>query len=208
MADGSSNEELVRRSVAGDQVALRLLLTLSHAALVTRIRQRLPARLRTLVDPEDVAQDAYMDVFRRIAQLELRTSDAFERWLGAIALNRLRTAIRQQHAQRRGGGWVRVQAAGPPSDSATTLLALLEGTQSTPSRAVARGEDLAALESALEALPPRYRQAIQLVHLDERPVRDAAGALGCSERAVHGLCRRGMTLLRRHLSRSGRTPTR
>ncbi len=199
MTGANGDAQLVQRSVAGDAVALKLLLTLSHPALVARIGRRLPAELRAVVDPDDVAQEVYIEVFRRIRGLELRTPEAFERWLSAVALTRLRNAIRQQRALRRGGGWRRVRSAKPPHDTTTTLLGLLVGSGETPSGAVATTEAVAALHAALAELPTRQQRAIQLVYLEGRSVSETAGALACSERAIHGLCRRGLALLRARL---------
>ena len=56
-------------------------------------------------------------------------------------------------------------------------------------------EALAALEEALVGLPARYQQALRLVHLEGKAVAEAAERMNCTDRAVHGLCRRGLKLL-------------
>ncbi|MCH8806978.1 MAG: hypothetical protein IH986_12925 [Planctomycetes bacterium] len=82
------------------------------------------------------------------------------------------------------------------------LLDLLAGPGRTPSRCVARVEALRAVQSALDRLPEHYRQAILLVRIEGRPVAEVAAEMGRTERAVHGLTRRGLELLRDRLGDS------
>jgi len=76
---------------------------------------------------------------------------------------------------------------------------MVAGTQTTPSRVMARGEAVQALHAALHLLPEHYREAIWLVHIEGTPVKEAAAKLQRSERAIHGLCRRGLKLLQAEL---------
>lgn len=78
------------------------------------------------------------------------------------------------------------------------------GTSDTPSRSVSKREAVHAVNEALAAIAPDYRQAISLVHIEGLPVRDAAERMGKTERAVHGLCRRGMKQLQQQLGTASR----
>ena len=40
-----------------------------------------------------------------------------------------------------------------------------------------------------------YRKALRLVHIEGRSVAYAAQQMGRTERAIHGLCRRGLKLM-------------
>lgn len=149
---------------------------------------------------EDVVQQAHIEVFRRIAGFEWRGPDSFYRWLATIALSRLRNAIRHQTSIKRGGGWTPVGPfAGNFEESAVELLDLLAGPDETPSRCVARSEAALAVRSALAELPEDNRRALWLVHFEGCSAKAAAAQMGRTERAVHGLCHRGLKLLRSHL---------
>lgn len=192
--------ELVRRAVGGDSAALKLLLLDAHGRLCGCVGRRIPADLRPTLDAEDVAQEAYTEVFRRIGQFEVRGADSFQRWVFTVALHKLRHAISRQRAAKRGGGAQAVAAASRNhEESCVALLDLLAAPGRTPSRCVARQEAVQAVESALAELPEHYRQALWLVHIQGWSVAQAAAEMGRTERALHGLCRRGLNALRERL---------
>ncbi len=191
---------LIERAVDGDTVALQLLLANSRDSVCQYIAGKVPTALAQHVDADDIVQEAHIEVFRRIDGFVPGGPDSFRRWVSVIALSRLRNAIRYHGAVKRGGGENVVQAtARSRSDSTIALLDLLAGPGRTPSRSVARAEAVHAVETALAQLPEQYEQAVRLVHLEGCPVKDAARHLGKTERAVHGLCRRGLDQLRNQL---------
>ncbi len=200
MIPAAQQSELVQRAAQGDHVALKLLLTDSHARLCEWLARRIPDRLRSTVGAEDVVQEAHVEVFRRIGAFVPRGPQSFDRWVLAIALSRLRNAIKRQRALRRGGGqggWAGTTKK--IEDSTIALLDAIAGPAHTPSGSVARHELIEAVHTALAELPEHNRQALWLVHIEGRAVREAAAEMGCTERAVHGLCRRGVNLLRAQL---------
>lgn len=204
--DRSTREpDLLLRAIDGDTVALKLLLTESHGPLCERISRRVFGDLQRVVDVEDIVQEAHVEVFRRIRSFEPRGPGSFSRWLTAIAINRLRNAIKRHRAAKRGGGRI----ARSPSDrriedSTIALLSALRSPEKTPSRCVARREAVDAVHSALDELPEHYRRAVWLVHIEGRSVRETASQMGRTERAIHGLCRRGLKLLETRLQSSSR----
>jgi len=109
--------ELISRAVAGDGAALKLLLLDAHPRLCGYVSRRIPADLRSTLDAEDVAQEAYGQVFRRIGQFQPRGADSFQRWVLTIGLHKLRHAI-----QPAGGIWVITAKRGRTSASATAHL--------------------------------------------------------------------------------------
>jgi RNA polymerase sigma-70 factor (ECF subfamily) len=84
-------------------------------------------------------------------------------------------------------------------DSTLALLDTLAGPGRTPSKSVARREAIDAVHASLAELPEHYRAALWLVHIKGLSVKAAATDMGRSERAIHGLCRRGLRLLRNRL---------
>lgn len=185
MAEDHENE-LIRRAKAGEEVALTLLLTWHHQRLRDRIVRRIPRDLSGILDADDVLQEAEIAACRSFAHFQPTGPDAFSRWLGTIALQRLRNSIKAERAAKRGGG--KVLGQGAAQDSVVALLDLMRGSEKTPSRNAARLEAIDAVQDALAQLPAAYRQAVQLVYLDGFSVAAAAAAMGRSERAVHNLC--------------------
>ncbi len=205
MDRADKTNDLVRRAVGGDTIALKLLLTESRDRLCEHLSRLVPGDLRPVLEVEDVVQEALFEVFRRIETFEVRGPGSFYRWVAAIGLNRLRDSMRRARAGKRGGG-KRAAATVRRSveDSSIVLLDTLAGPGRTPSRVVARAEAVDAVQAALQQIPEHYRRAIWLVHIESRPVREAAVTMGRTERAIHGLCRRGLKLLEGELQSSTR----
>ena len=68
-----------------------------------------------------------------------------------------------------------------------------------PDRAMDDGVDDPELVGALRALPPRMRAAVVLRHVEDLPVEEVAGMLGCSTGTVKSQTARGLAKLRAHL---------
>ena len=79
------------------------------------------------------------------------------------------------------------------------LLDLVAAPGRTPSRVLARRDAVAAMQTALASIPEHYQQAVWLVYIEGHPVAEAAARLGKTERAIHGLCRSALKLLRERL---------
>ena len=200
MTENAKHDDYAQRAAAGDVVALKLLLTDVRPKLIEYVARKVPVDLRSTVGPEDIVQEAYVQVFRKIETFEPQGDDAFYRWVATIALSRLRNAIKKRRAIKRGGDRFARSANQPGfEDSSIALFARVAGTEKTPSRIMSRKEAARALHDALEDLPEQYRRAIQLVHLEEKPVREAATEMDRTERAIHGLCRRGLQRLEKVL---------
>lgn len=190
-------DERVHRAVSGDMVALKLLLAGSSASVRQVIGRRVPCDLARVIDAEDVLQEADIEVFRRISTFTGRCDESFLRWRCAIAISRLRNAIRDHRAIKRGGGRAMAPAGVQRSieDSTVAFLDLLPGVGKTASRSMMTKEMIQAVQAAVESLPERHREAISRIHFDGEPVRQVAQRMNCTERAIHGLCRRGIELL-------------
>lgn len=199
-----SDDRVVEKAVSGDRVAMTLLLHRSRRRLAESIAFRIPSDLRGEMDSEDIVQDAQISACRRIQELRIHTVPGFNRWLSAIALHRLRDQIRKKRAAKRGGAHRETtgRQQRSPDDSLVDLMDLVAGPGRTPSRCVARGEAVNAMQLMLGAIPEHYRQAIKLVHLEGLSIAEASERLGVTDRAIHGLLRRGLRLLRQHMGAS------
>lgn len=196
---------LVRRAVAGDEVALKVLLTCTRLELCRYIGGKIPATLRRFVDPDDIVQGIHVRVFQRVAGLESDRPETFHRWVKTIALRHLRNTIKHYLAAKRGGGGHHVgHHARKLEDSTVALFETLIASSRTPSRSVARIEAIDAVEAALSSIPAQYSEAVRLVHLEDLSVREAAERMGKTERAIHGLCRRGLKELQQRLGNASR----
>ena len=171
--------------------------------LVTDHQDRLyTIALRMLGDPhdaEEAAQDALVRAYRalsgydaeRIAELRLRG------WLATIVLNLCRTRL-----GRRAGH-------GPPPSS---LDEAPPGAQepraaerASPETVAQRRDERDAWADRLLRLPPAYRAAVVLRHVDGLSYPETAAALGRPEGTVKAQVHRGIALLRTMLEAETRS---
>lgn len=181
--DNIAENHLINRSAEGDTDALAELLVACDGRLRSRLQGQISRRYRSAFSIDDVLQVTYLEVFLRIGSFRPNGDCAFLNWLTRIAENTLRNAIRELNCQKR---LPRERLVAPPlgDDSYVTLIETLAGSQSTPSRHVAREEGRAAIEAALEIMPPDYASVIRMFHLEGRTLSQISGELGRSEGAV------------------------
>lgn len=200
MESGNRELDLIRRAGAGDLAALTVLLKQSRRRLKDLISRKIPGDLQGTTDAEDIVQETHVEVFRIVSTFEPRGPYSFYAWLARIAVRKLNDALKRQRAEKRGGG--RAMTAMPArniEDSYVGLLDLAAAPGRTPSGCVAVGEAVRAVQTALATLPQHYQQAMGMVYIQGCSVAAAATAMGRTERAIHGLCRRGLLLLRERL---------
>ncbi len=138
------------------------------------------AILRNDSDAEDVIQEAYVRAFVNLDQFAGEAK--FATWLTRIAVYeafaRLRRAKRQEE----------LSETKDPSDS--------------PERAAYSRELQAAIESAVDALPPSYRTVFVMREVEKMSVAETADCLGISEENVKTRAHRARSLLRARLERA------
>jgi len=190
--------DLLDRVGDGDETALTVLLAQGRKQLTGYLRFKIPPDLQGFISTEDIIQETHSAVFHRMDAFVPRGADSFDRWVRAVAVRQLRSAVRRQRAAKRGGGRLTLGERSI-EDSTVALLDMLGGRIDTPSRCVAQKEAVDAIQRAMKDLPEHYRQAVWLVHIEGRPVQDVADQMGRTDRAVSGLCRRGLKLLKLQL---------
>jgi RNA polymerase sigma-70 factor (ECF subfamily) len=169
---------LMAAAQAGDATAYATVLRacVGLAASVARRSGVRPAAV------DDVVQDVLLAIHRALPTYD--PGRPFLPWLRAIARRRAIDALRQ-HA-RQGGREMHdpgayLNHAGP--DDAADL-------------AVGRQDEAARLRSAIAALPPSQRQAVELLGLQERSLAEAATQSGRSKVALKVNLHRGLRALR------------
>ena len=129
---------------------------------------------------EDLAQEAFLQCFRRLAQW--RREAPFRTWIYSLALNVYRSQLRRRRLPLEP---LPDTLAGPGSLAAE----LLE----------AERQERVRLE--LGRLPPVYREALALFYLEEQDLAATASALGVPVGTLKARLHRGRELLRRRLRR-------
>ena len=94
------------------------------------------------------------------------------------------------------------------SDPLETLCvdAGLKRSGGPPAEALEQAQSIGLIEKALEALPPRQRQAFLLRYWEEMDVAEAASVMGCSQGSVKTHCSRATHAIAAFLKSKGFEP--
>ena len=203
MVESSRTREWITRSQQGDTLALSKLLASYHAVLRARTEQRMDSTLRAKVEPEDVLQEVYLDVFRLINRFEDRGAGSFLNWALTILDSKLADAGRTWRRKMRDVARETPPQAGDGTGSYWNLLDQLYADKGTPSRIVRHDEAVAALLACIPRLPELQRRVVQLRMLEGQPVAEVARRLGKSPDMIVSLTRRALNALHESMDRMG-----
>lgn len=190
---------LIADATAGNTEALTSLLHRHGPAVRQRLAGKIGQVWRSMLEEDDVLQVTYLEAFLRISTFRPRGPGAFPAWLGQIAENNLRDAIRGLERAKRPDPRRRVQPRPVTDESYTDLVGILGVTTTTPSRVAAREEAGGAIEAALAKLPADYRAVIRLYDLESRGIEEVAAQVGRSTGAIYMLRARAHDRLKEEL---------
>src|SRR6516165_5759976 len=169
----NSERELIRRVCDGEQEAFYELVRPYERSVYFAAK----SVLENEADAEEAAQEAVLKAFTHIR--DFRAESKFSTWLIQITLNEARMKLRKSHrhlyesldepkSDEQGDYW--------PSDYADW--------REIPSEALETKELREALLKALNALSPKYRQALICRDIQQLNIAETAKTLGISEANV------------------------
>ncbi len=166
MAVNEQKQIWIEKARQGDWLALVGLLTAHYPLLRSRAEARMDQALKAKLDPEDILQEVYLDVFRLIDRFEDRGPDAFLNWVLTILDSNLVNARRALRRQKR--DVAREVPLGAPGGTTSyrNLLDELCTASGTPSRAVRHEEEIGALLASIAELPDQHQQVVRLRFLN------------------------------------------
>jgi RNA polymerase sigma-70 factor (ECF subfamily) len=194
MATESVNEptekELVERCRGGETDACEALFARYEAAARALVERKLHPAVRRKIDPEDVLQDVHLVATRRFDEFEGRHEGSYRRWL--LQITEFKLSEYQRHyldASKRSAHREKTRGARPDTHQ-------FRASQTSPSQAAMRRELGENVESAMERLPPDYREILALVQSEGLDLRAAAERMGRSYEATKKLHGRAIKRLR------------
>ena len=178
-------DELLRRVSHGDNPARNQLLAKHRGRLRKFIGFRMDRRLAARVDPSDIVQDVLTEADRKLPDYMQHRPLPFYPWLRQIASDRL-IELHRQHVQARKRSVRReeLEVRALPDESLAELASRLVTTSTSPSQRLLRKEVQHRMRAALERLPIRDREVLELRHLEQLSVAETAAVLGLSQAAV------------------------
>jgi RNA polymerase sigma-70 factor (ECF subfamily) len=177
---------LLLQAREGSEPALNRLFEQCGERLLSLIRLRMGAKLRSRMESGDLLNATLLRAFRSFDSLEARNTPSLMAWLGRIAESEIRDEADRLNAQRRDA------AKEVPLDS--DLGELAAQLRSQTSRLVL-SESRARLERAIEQLREEYREIILLRRYEELGFKEIGARLGKSPDACRMLLARAMTAL-------------
>ncbi len=183
---GFPDSKLLERLKAGDEEAF--------AAIVDRYSAQTYRIARTITgnrqDAEEVVQDTFMTVFRKIGSFEGRS--AFPTWLYRITVNTAMMKVRRgkERAEEDLERWL------PVFDAAGQHLEFVEDWSANPEKLLLQQERRDAVRQALPTLPAEYRAVVALRDLQGLSGEEVAEILGLSLPAVKSRLHRARLALR------------
>jgi RNA polymerase sigma-70 factor (ECF subfamily) len=151
----------VERFVAGERAAFDELMR-RHERSVYFLAMRY---LRDHDEAADILQRTFLKAFEKLAEFEGRSQ--FRTWLFRIAINLCKNRLRDQ------GRWQKVD---PEEDELLVAPAKEDHLEAEQKQA--------ALSDAVDRLPPKQRQTLELRVFGEMSFREIADAMGCTENAA------------------------
>jgi RNA polymerase sigma-70 factor, ECF subfamily len=128
---------------------------------------------------EDLVQETWMRVLDRARQFDGRSR--FEPWLFSIARN-----LTIDHLRRQGRDMV-------------SELDVLPDAAASPFAIAARSEDASRIATAMDGLPPAYREALLLRFQEELSLEEISQVAGAPVSTVSSRIQRGLAILRTQL---------
>jgi RNA polymerase sigma-70 factor, ECF subfamily len=163
-------------------------------------RLEVAPRLRDKVDLSGVIQQTLLEAHQGLTDgpARPRTDAETAAWLRSVLTHNLADVLRKLKARKRD---IRREWSlnSTLDQSASRLEGLLIAQQSSPSQQAIRQEELLRMAETLATLPEGQRRAIELHHLEGRPLADIAVDLDTTKAAVAGLLHRGLKNLRARL---------
>ena len=152
--------------------------------------------VRNPEDAEDLTQETFIKAFGSIARFDPKF--AFSTWLFKIATNNSIDFIRRKKMQT-----LSIDAPSAQEDSPASLLQIVD-TALTPNEQMLKKERKEYLQAAIEQLPPRYRQLIELRYYKEYSYEEVTQAMGLPLGTVKAQLHRARELLTELLSMMGK----
>jgi RNA polymerase sigma-70 factor (ECF subfamily) len=177
---------LLDRVRQGEEHAVGELFDLYRGRLWRMLSIRLDRRLSGRVDAEDVLQEAFLDVARRIGEYLANPTVPIYVWLRFLTLQRMQMMQRFHLGSQMRDVSQQVSLSGDRLTlaSAESIAGPFVSHITSPSQAAMRQEMQARLQAALDEMDPLDREVLALRHFEELANHEVAEVLGISKDAA------------------------
>lgn len=147
--EGPDDAQLVARSLKQDHEAFGQLID-RHATVIVNLAYRM---VGNRAEAEDLAQETFLSAFKALSTF--RADSKFSTWLYRIASNKCKD-------------WLRVKRPGQAQQDVDVeeMLDVHVAEERTPEQLLSQQQVALELERAIQRLPPLYREAFILKHVE------------------------------------------
>ena len=164
---GPDDAQLVARSLKQDHEAFGQLID-RHASTIVNLAYRM---VGNRAEAEDLAQESFLAAFKALSTF--RADSKFSTWLYRIAANKCKDWLR---AKRPGQGQYDIDV----DDALDYYVA----EERTPERLLSQQQVAQQLDQAIQRLPPLYREAFVLKHIEGLSYEEMEAMLGVNGDAL------------------------
>jgi RNA polymerase sigma-70 factor (ECF subfamily) len=169
--DSAETSSLLQQIERGDREAFGRLFERHRSGLLDFIDLRLDPRIRSRVDPSDVAQETQLEAFRRLTDYLKRRPLPFRVWLRKTAYDRIAKVRRFHQAARRAVG----REAALPDRSSLALARRLLAPERSLSKQLAERELSQQVRKVLDQLNEIDREILVMRSIEALPYEE----IGC-----------------------------
>ena len=189
------NDEIEQLRAHGE-TALAEVFEKYRESLERMIEFRLDDRVRGRVDSEDVLQEAYIELARRLPEFLAAATVSVFVWMRQQTYQVLIGVQRRHFGQKRDPRFEVTHAMSPdPNATSLSILSAFAEQMTSPSQALMREEELQQLRQMLEGMDEIDREVLALRHFEQLSNNQIAEALGISITAASNRYVRAMLRL-------------
>ena len=181
--EGPDDAQLVARSLKQDHEAFGQLID-RHATVIVNLAYRM---VGNRAEAEDLAQETFLSAFKALSTF--RADSKFSTWLYRIASNKCKD-------------WLRVKRPGQAQQDVDVeeMLDVHVAEERTPEQLFSQQQVALELERAIQRLPPLYREAFILKHVEGLSYEEMQEILGVNGDTLKMRVYKGRVQLSRELA--------
>ncbi len=196
-SDHQSND--LRQLQQEGSAAVARLFSKYRDRLERMVRFRMDARLTGRVDPDDVLQEAFLDIDRRLpGYLDDPAVPVFV-WMRQLTLQTLIDNHRRHLTAKGRSVKQEAKKAAAGGVTSVSLAELLVGQLTSPSQAIMKQERRDQLQAALDGMDDLDREVLALRHFEHLTNNEVADVLGLQKAAASNRYMRALSRLKRAL---------
>ncbi len=182
----SSNSELIKQAIDGDEKAYKKLLENYRAAIYNLLYRM----VRNKEETEDLVQEAFMKAFSALPSFN--EEYAFSTWLYKIAINNCIDHMRKKKLKT-------YSINKPVQSNDGELRREFPDSSMSPDRQILTEERSKLIDEAIQGLPENYKIAIILRHTEEKSYEEIAEILSIPLGTVKARIFRAREMLKKNL---------